>query len=50
MYQNKQMEELRDEDLNEPGIAKVKEDHPKTKFQIYCDEHPDAVECKIFDD
>lgn len=39
-----------EEDLNEPGISKVKEHSPKTKFEIYCQEHPDAVECKIFDD
>lgn len=44
------MEDTKQEDLNEPGIAKVKEDQPKTPFQIYCDEHPDAIECRIYED
>lgn len=44
------MEDTKKEDSNEPGIAQVKENHPKTPFQIYCDEHPDASECKIYDD
>lgn len=44
------MEELREKDLNEPEITKVKEDRPKTNFEIYCDEHPDALECRIYED
>lgn len=26
------------------------EDHDPTPLELYCDEHPDASECKIYDD
>lgn len=44
------MENLTQEDLNEPDIEQVKENHPKTKFEIYCDENPGAIECRIYED
>ena len=26
------------------------DDHDPTSFEMYCDEHPDASECKIYED
>jgi hypothetical protein len=26
------------------------DDYDPTSFEMYCDEHPDASECKIYDD
>jgi len=26
------------------------QDHDPTGFEMYCDEHPDAAECKIYED
>jgi len=26
------------------------EDHDPTAFEMYCDEHPDASECRIYED
>jgi len=26
------------------------ENHDPTAFEMYCDEHPDAAECKIYED
>ena len=31
--------------VNHPG-----EDHDPTPLELYCDTHPDAAECKIYDD
>ena len=31
--------------VNHPG-----EDHDPTSLELYCDTHPDAAECKIYDD
>ena len=49
MYQDNHMEDTTKLDPNEPNISKEKEDQPKTPFQIYCDEHPDAIECRIYE-
>lgn len=26
------------------------EDHDPTAFEMYCDEHPDASECRVYED
>ena len=31
--------------VNHPG-----EEHDPTPLELYCDTHPDAAECKIYDD
>ena len=31
--------------VNHPG-----EEHDPTPLELYCDSHPDAAECKIYDD
>lgn len=38
-------------DPQEPGIAdRAKRHHPGTPFEEYCSTHPDADECKVYDD
>lgn len=38
-------------DPQEPGIAdRAKRHHPGTSFEEYCSTHPDADECKVYDD
>lgn len=27
-----------------------KQDKPKTSFQVYCDDNPDAAECRLYED
>jgi hypothetical protein len=49
-YSNEHMEELEGKDLNDLDVADKKENTPKTNFQIYCDEHPSALECRIYED
>lgn len=38
-------------DPQEPTIAdRAKRHHPGTPFEEYCSTHPDAAECKVYDD
>ncbi len=30
--------------------AHQKQDKPKTSFQVYCDDNPDAAECRLYED
>lgn len=42
------MEDLESKDLSD--TKDTEETKTKTNFQIYCDEHPDALECRIYED
>lgn len=45
---NTPIEEL---DSNDPAIAdRSKRHHPGTPFEEYCSLHPDASECRVYDD
>jgi len=36
---------------NDPAIAsRLKRHHPGTAFEEYCSTHPDAAECKVYDE
>lgn len=45
------MNNAEEKDPNGPKIAEPVEDHkPQTPFEKYCSEHPDASECRIYED
>jgi hypothetical protein len=50
LYPNKHMEELEGKDLKDLDVPEKEENTPKTNFQIYCDENPNALECRIYED
>ena len=41
-------EELRDLELYQQRHPE--DDHDPTSLELFCDSHPDAAECKIYDD
>lgn len=41
-------EELRD--LESYQQRHPEDDHDPTSLELYCDSHPDAAECKVYDD
>ena len=41
-------EELRD--LEAYQERHPEDDHDPTSLELYCDSHPDALECKVYDD
>jgi len=40
-----ELENLESYQKNHPG-----DDHDPTPLELYCDSHPDALECRIYDD
>lgn len=44
------MEELDGKQLSNQEETEEQKPQPKTNFQIYCDEHPSALECRIYED
>ena len=42
-----------EEDESNPGDGKINDWHTRhqdTKLEVYCDNHPDAQECRVYDD
>ena len=44
-HTEEELEALEAYKANHPG-----EEHDPTPLELYCDTHPDAAECKIYDD
>ena len=44
-HTEEELEALQTYKLNHP-----EDDHDPTPLELYCDTHPDAAECKIYDD
>lgn len=38
------------DDLEQYQINHPDEDHDPTSLELYCDTHPDALECRVYDD
>ena len=38
------------EDLEQYQANHPDDDHDPTPLELYCDEHPDALECRMYDD
>jgi hypothetical protein len=38
------------EELQAEAAHQKQKQPPKTAFQAYCDDNPDAVECRVYDD
>lgn len=44
-HTGQELEELKMYKQNHPG-----DDHDPTSLELYCDAHPEALECRIYDD
>ena len=44
-HTEEELEALKTYKANHPG-----EDHDPTPLELYCDTHPDAAECKVYED
>lgn len=38
------------DDLEQYQVNHPDEDHDPTSLELYCDTHPDALECRVYDD
>jgi len=44
-HTEEELEALKSYKVNHPD-----DDHDPTPLELYCDTHPDALECKVYDD
>jgi hypothetical protein len=44
-HTEEELEALKSYKINHPG-----DDHDPTPLELYCDAHPDAAECRIYED
>ena len=38
------------DDLEQYQVNHPDDDHDPTSLELYCDAHPDALECRVYDD
>jgi hypothetical protein len=38
------------DDLEQYQVNHPDDDHDPTSLELYCDTHPDALECRVYDD
>lgn len=44
------MDNLPEKDPNIQETSEKQESQTKTNFELYCEENPDALECRIYED